>query len=153
MTGVLHLKLTICFVFMTEIMPESHRSLAISLITAFDSGTLMVICIYFKFFSRDVQAFYEFFFYLGVVFTLVLIVVVPESPSWLIVKQGPNSKDAIDVLNYMAWFNGVSFRIPKDAYFDVIGQAVEEDLSVNRSVLARHRFQQMTSFNASMITH
>ena len=43
---------------------------------------------------------------------LVIILLHLESPKWLLL-QG-KKKEAIDVLNYVAWFNGVDYRLPKD---------------------------------------
>jgi len=62
---------------------------------------------------------------------LAYCLVVPESPRWLFQRDGPKSKDAINVLNYIAWFNGSSKRIPLDAHFDIIGQVVNESIILN----------------------
>lgn len=55
------------------------------------------------------------------------MIFIPESPRWLFLKKGTNNKQAIDVLNYIAWFNGSKLRVPKDAVFDILGQVVEEN--------------------------
>ena len=49
------------------------------------------------------------------------MLIVPESPKWLLMKEGINSQKAISTLNWIAKFNGTKFRVPKDAIFDVIG--------------------------------
>jgi hypothetical protein len=44
---------------------------------------------------------------------------IPESPRWLFQNEGKKSKQAIKNLNYIAWVNQSSLRIPEDSCFDL----------------------------------
>ena len=46
---------------------------------------------------------------------MLITALCPESPKWLLL-QG-KTKEAIDVLNYIAWFNRSKNRIPTNAKF------------------------------------
>jgi hypothetical protein len=46
------------------------------------------------------------FWVLGVFGISLYLCVVPESPVTYFLKEGPNSKNGIDLLNYIAKFNG-----------------------------------------------
>ena len=56
---------------------------------------------------------------MGVGGIVLYFLVVPESPRYLFMNK--KSKEAIKVLNYIAWFNFSKLRIPDDAQFDTIG--------------------------------
>ena len=65
---------------------------------------------------------------------------VPESPRWLLMKD-PNSREGINSLNYIAWFNSSDFRVPTDATLDTIGQVVEENHTINNTNIALLKMQ------------
>ena len=44
------------------------------------------------------------------VFTIIYILIVPESPRWLFMNE--RHDEGKKVLNYIAWFNGSDRRIP-----------------------------------------
>ena len=69
----------------------------------------------------------------GTLALILYLILVPESPRWLFQKKGANSKEGIDVLNYIAKFNGSKKRVPKTAVFDIVGQMVEETMTANQT--------------------
>ena len=75
------------------------------------------------------------YFYFGTFLTMIYLIIIPESPKWLFIKEGSNSKKAIEILNYIAWFNGSDFRVPYNAQFDIIGQVIreQETIELNQS--------------------
>ena len=72
--------------------------------------------------------------------------IIPESPRWLFINKGNKSKEAINVLNYIAWFNGSQNRVPENAMFDQIGQLIDE----NQTTI-NHQNMTRTLINASTI--
>ena len=68
--------------------------------------------------------------------------IVPESPKWLLIKKGSKSKEAIKVLNYIAWLNGSTYRVPPNTEIDVIEKIPKQkaNLSHSRSNLAILRY-------------
>ena len=50
---------------------------------------------------------------MGIFGILLYFLIAPESPRYLFMNK--KSKEAIDVLNYIAWFNFSRLRIPEDA--------------------------------------
>ena len=72
------------------------------------------LCLYFMYVSKD---WYPLNFYVLLLsyISFVLTFLCPESPRWLLVNG--RTKEAIEVLNYIALWNGNSQRIPEDAQF------------------------------------
>ena len=68
-----------------------------------------------KFYNRDLDMILRAYFYFGTFLTMIYLIIIPESPKWLFIKEGSNSKKAIEILNYIAWFNGSDFRVPYNA--------------------------------------
>ena len=79
-----------------------------------------------KFYTRDFDLVLRIYFYFGTSLIIFYLIIIPESPKWLFIKEGSSSKKAIDILNYIAWFNGSDFRVPYNAQFDIIGQVIKE---------------------------
>jgi len=51
--------------------------------------------------------------------SILYLLIVPESPKWLLIKKGSRSKEAIKVLNYIAWFNGTTYRVPPNTEIEI----------------------------------
>ena len=124
--GFFHLKISLSYSHGFDLVPGTHKSLVTTLITAYDSGTPMFACIFFKFISKNQELCFRIHFLMGFTGCVLYFFLIPESPRWLLLKKGPNCKEAIAIFNYIAWFNGSKMRVPDDATFDIIGQVIEE---------------------------
>ena len=89
-------------------------------------------------------------YYLTTVAIIMLILIIPESPFWLFSTKGSNNQQAIKILNYIAWFNGSKNRVPEDALFDLTGQIIEENQTLNRTTAGILRFQVNHTLNEQM---
>lgn len=97
-------------------MVESkHKSMVNGVMNAFDTSTLAVTSVYFLFISRDWLYLYLFLAVLATICQITLLLVVPESPKWLLIKGKRN--EAIAALNRIAVFNKTDYLIPNDAEF------------------------------------
>lgn len=85
----------------------------------------------------------EAYHFAGVIATILYFIIVPESPVWYILRDGLNSPDAIASLNYIAWFNGSSYRVPPNARIglslETTVQSQRRDNSISMSVSAMQR--------------
>lgn len=97
------------------------------MVTTFDASTLLIACSLIKFGGASFHQVAVAQLYLGIVANFIYALIVPESPAWFFLHDGANSKRGIDALNYIAWVNGSSNRVPQGATFDLIGQAVLEN--------------------------
>jgi hypothetical protein len=69
---------------------------------------------------------------LGTSATILYIIIVPESPRWLLLNS--KHRKAIDVLNYIAKFNCSKETIPSNARFDYLNQAiVQQNKTVSKA--------------------
>ena len=76
----------------------------------------------------------EFTNLLGIVCSIIYLWIIPESPRWMFLKKGGNCQEAIKNLNYIAWFNGSSYRIPENAVCDLSdGKMVDGSVSASMS--------------------
>lgn len=96
-------------------MPEKKKFFGATVINGFDSSCLLIIATLLKFYNRDLDWILRLYFYFGTFLTIIYLIIIPESPKWLFIKEGSNSKQAIEILNYIAWFNGSDFRVPYNA--------------------------------------
>lgn len=110
--GFFHLKTTLSYNYVTEFMPEEKKVLASTLMTAFDSSTLLFLSIYLAYYSRNIDEMYHIMYALAAVAIVLFIFIVPESPQWLLIHKGSNNQEAIAILNRIASFNGSDVRVP-----------------------------------------
>ena len=113
--GVAQLKQTVVYVWATELAPAKNSTGVTVSLTCFDAGSLAFICTYFLVISRNWFPLMFFMTMLSTASFLVCLFVLPESPIWLLNQARP--KDAIDVLNYIGKWNGVSERIDYSVIF------------------------------------
>ena len=136
--GLFHLKITLSYTHVMDMVPTDYKSTVSTLITAADSGSPMFACLFLKFYQPDEHLLLKIHFWCGFVGCILFIVFIPESPRWLFLRKGVNSQEAINVFNYIAWFNGSEMRVPSDATFDIIGQVIEENnATVNMTNVSR----------------
>ena len=112
--GLSQLKNSASYVWASECVPLSNKPLAFTMINVFDCFPMPFLCLYFMYVSKD---WYPLNFYVLLLsyVSFVLTFLCPESPRWLLVNG--RTKEAIEVLNYIALWNGSSQRIPEDAQF------------------------------------
>lgn len=56
------------------------------------------------YYTKDAVTYMQYANYIGIAATLLYILIIPESPRWLLI-QG-RELEGIEKLNYIAWFNG-----------------------------------------------
>ena len=126
MFGFLHIKVSISYTHMFELIEAKHHLFCSTIITGMDTLTISVSCIIYKYVTSDMTHFFTIIYIIGVGTCVLYIVLIPESPQWLFMNKGSNSQEAIANLNYIAKFNGSRHRIPSDANFDRLGQYIED---------------------------
>ena len=112
--GLSQLKNSASYVWASECVPLSNKPLAFTMINVFDAFPIPFLCLYFAFVSKDWYPL-QFYVLLLSYFSFVLTFLCPESPRWLLVNG--RTKEAIEVLNYIARWNGNLQRIADDAQF------------------------------------
>ena len=110
--GLSSLKNSLSYVYLFEFMHSKDKSFACSAINFADVSGAAIAGTFWLFVKKD-----WFPLYVGIVAVsglayLYIMVLNLESPKWLLL-QG-RTKEAIAVLNYIAWFNGVDNRISMD---------------------------------------
>jgi len=114
LSGLSQIKISISYVWLSECTSKPYKTLAFTIINVVDSFPLSLTCLYFLYVSKNWVHLSLFFCILSYV-ALAASFLCPESPRWHLVKG--NSKEAIKTLNQIAKLNGVSARIPEDAFF------------------------------------
>ena len=82
--GFLHIKITLSYSHILELVPETHKGFVATVLTAFDSVSLAVFGITLMFISRDLVKFLEVVNIIETIACLIYLSFAPESPSWLI---------------------------------------------------------------------
>jgi len=98
---------------MLELVPDNMKSRATTFIAAFDSGSVAFFAAFLYFVEPNEEKVKKAWFWMGVFGTTLYFIVVPESPRYLFMNR--KSKQAIEALNYIAWFNFSKKRIPENA--------------------------------------
>jgi hypothetical protein len=111
--GFLHIKVSLAYTHSQEFLCKSHRSISPTVITMFDSGSILIFAVYLLFVNNETHYIQTYFFWLGIVAYVIYIIWIPESPVYLFLKD-PRSKEGIRILNYIAKFNGSSYRFDED---------------------------------------
>ena len=130
--GMVHLKNTISYCHCLELEPERYKGVGSTIIMTFNSGSMVVSCFLLQYYVKSIQSILVTAYFMGLVATCLYTLFVPESPRWLFMNNS-NSKEGIEILNYIAWFNGSNFRVPADATMDQVGQVVKENETLNNT--------------------
>ena len=85
--GFLHLKITLCYAHILELVPEAYKGLSATVITAFDASSLAICGLFFTFVSKDLVKFMENANLVGAAACCLYLAIAPESPHWLIMKK------------------------------------------------------------------
>ena len=123
-TGFFHIKISNSLTHLYELVQDKYKPMSSTIINVIDDATLLIMGIGLKYFVKDLNEIYKWAFIVGTCGTVLYLFLIPESPKWLFFNEGPDSKRGIDALNYIAWFNGSRYRIPKCAKLDLLGQAI-----------------------------
>ena len=128
--GVLHLKITLSYLYCAELLENKHKDIAMTMISLYDTGTQALICYYLQAYDYNLVKVNRYFQVFGTIACIIFMFIIPESPRYLFMKD-PQSKKAIDILNYIAWFNGSTKRIPYEAVMDNIYQVIQDNNQLN----------------------
>ena len=115
MMGFCQLKNSVSYVWLFDLVENKHKSIVCGIMNAFDNITMTILCLYFKFVSKEWSYLFYLLEVLGVLSYVTLMVWVPDSPKWLLLNG--RKKEAIAAFNTMAIVNRCKERIPEDANF------------------------------------
>ena len=96
-----HNKISTSYAHISDLMPEKNKFFGATIINGFDSSCLLIIALFLKFYTRDLDFILRLYFYFGTISVIIYLILIPESPKWLFIKEGSSSKSAISVLNYI----------------------------------------------------
>lgn len=97
------------------------------MLNGWDQATVVVIVLYFMYWSKNWFPLFLGLTVLGAVCQCYMLVCVPESPKWLLTQK--RRKDAIAALNRIAEANRSKNRIPLDAQFEELTSGRNDDSS------------------------
>ena len=128
--GLTSTKNSLSYVYLFEFMHSRDKSFACSCINFADVAGSAVAGCFWLFVERDwFPLFFGTVAVSALAYTVVLIVSL-ESPKWLLMRG--RTDEAIKVLNYIAWFNGVEHRVEPGTKFI---EAQEENAAIPPSPL------------------
>ena len=107
------MKSTLSYVYLFEFSHSRDKPFGCSCINSMDALTTAIAGTFFLSVDLDVYPLYVTIGIMNIVAYLTILVLNLETPMWLL--HNGKTKEAIDVLNYVAWFNGAENRIPEDA--------------------------------------
>ena len=110
--GFSSLKNSLTYVYLFEFMHSNDKSFACSCINFADVSGAAIAGLFFLFVEKDWYPLYVGTVTVTTIAYMFVLIIYLESPKWLL-HQG-RTEEAIYVLNYIAWFNGVEYRIPTD---------------------------------------
>ena len=89
--GLLHIKSTICYQHSYELMPAGWNSIAATVINVFDCLTLFIVCVSLKYLTHDIEHVFIGLLSVSLICSLLYLLLIPESPRWLFMMEGPTS--------------------------------------------------------------
>lgn len=149
--GLLHIKSTVCYQHAYELMPSGWNSVASTVINVIDCLTLLIIGVSLNYFTHDITNVFVGFLIAGCLATVLYLAFIPESPKWIFLMEGPESPYGIEVLNYIAWFNGSEYRVPANAHLDLDTDLDLKDVSLLGTTAHLHH-SVMVNLSAMMQT-
>ena len=84
--GLLHLKITLSYTYIFELVPEKNKGISATIINFADAITLGVTGITYMFITQDAVKFTQTVNLIESIAVLIFLVIAPESPSWLILN-------------------------------------------------------------------
>ena len=94
-------------------METKNKAISCSVINCLDATTLVMMGLYFLYISRNWFPLFIFMSALGTLCFILVLICVPESPKWLLIKG--DVAESIKSFNRIAAFNCAKKRIPADA--------------------------------------
>ena len=82
--GVTHVKKTVSMIMVYEFLPKSIRNFGSTVCSIVDSSTMLITIIYYKSGGVSVVTIQSWAFGVSVLVWILIIVYIPESPTWLI---------------------------------------------------------------------
>ena len=128
--GVFHLKITLSYQYCAEFLENRHKQMALTFISLFDTASIGLSMFYMLQVDNNLVAYVRNWYVMGVVAYFLFLVIVPESPRYLFMKN-PQSEAGIKVLNYISWFNGSRKRVPLGSVMDNIHQVIKDNNQLN----------------------
>lgn len=137
--GFFHQKSNLCYTHGVELVEDKYNNVVQTALNAFDCTLFIQMGFFYKYFSKDAELLLQISFWVGALSSVLYLLFIPESPKWLFMKKGSNCQEGIAVLNYIAWFNGSKYVVPKEAHFDAVGQIMQENLTLDNTTAGRLR--------------
>ena len=123
--GFLHVKIMLSYTFMLELTDDKNK---VFCSTFLNLGDIFVNFsaqgLYYYYIDKNVIEYNRITYSIFSICIILFLILIPESPRWLFLVD--RHDDAINALNYIAWFNRSNKRIPHDAQFDFFDQAVAQ---------------------------
>jgi len=135
--------------FLEQCLPV-YAALACACITALESSTTAIFCLFVKFVSTDAMAYLWFFNFLGLGASLLFSFVCVESPKWLLM-QG-RAREAVDNLNYIASVNKDIRAIFSSRHRLQVFDPTEVKLVLNEEEAAKFQKPDMEASLSSMMS-
>ena len=83
--GFTYIKTSIAYIWAQELCPMKHNATVFSFINAIDSLSIAEVCFYYLFIGNSQSSLYLFINLVGMISFVVSFLVLPESPTWLLV--------------------------------------------------------------------
>ena len=109
------IKYVLSMVSACEFVHSRDKSFVCSVLNYYDALTPAISGIFFILVKQDIFPLYLLLVASSIVALLTILILNLETPRWLL--HNGRTSEAIDTLNYIAWFNGVEGRIPQDSVF------------------------------------
>lgn len=132
--GMFHIRITIAFTHLIELVDNANKDICQTVLTFFDTFSIAIMCLWLQFVDNNLQRFLNVYFTAGLFSIVVYVLIIPESPRWLLLRD-PASAKGKRVLNYIAWFNGSKRRIPDHAVMDNLDQVLLDKQHANQSII------------------
>ena len=88
--GIFHQRSTCTFLHLNDLLEDKYKDMAATLLSAFDSGCIMLSCLFFWYVDRDVNQLFKAVYLAGVAAFVLYVLFIPDSPRTSFVKD-PNS--------------------------------------------------------------
>lgn len=111
--GLFHIKQTIAYQHAYELMPPGAKPLAATVINVFDCATLTITSLCLIYLANDIDTVFIAYMIINLICMPLYFCIIPESPIWLFLEAKEahyRSEKGVNVLNYMAEYNGSTFR-------------------------------------------